>query len=61
MVWFSFVFLVFYRLLKENRGFYVEEPISDENYKSLLEQSSSRQPRLSAYALEPKIVMIERE
>jgi hypothetical protein len=41
MFWFSFVFLVFYRLLKENCGFYVEVPILDENCKSLLERSSA--------------------
>jgi hypothetical protein len=67
------MFSVFYRLLKENCGFYVEVPILDENCKSLLERSrtgrcdqaqmrlSAGQPRSSAHALEPRTITIKRE
>jgi hypothetical protein len=58
------VFLVFYRLLKENCGFYVEVPISDKNCKSLLERSSvnvleRKIARSSAHVLEPRTVTIK--
>jgi predicted GH43/DUF377 family glycosyl hydrolase len=48
------VFLVFYRLLKENYVFYVEVLILDEKCKSLLEQSNTP-------VLEPSTAMIERK
>jgi hypothetical protein len=47
------MFLVFYRLLKENCGFYVEVLISDEKCKSLLERSSLGQPQSSANSSRP--------
>jgi hypothetical protein len=58
MFWFSFVFPVFYRFLKENYGYEAEVHTLVEKGKSLMERTIADQLRSFAYAFKRRATMI---